>query len=421
MSIEITVPKLSATMEEAKVLRWLKQPGDVIREGELLVELETDKAALEVEATASGMLSEHRVSEGDTVAVGAVLAVLSAPGAAAETAPATPQASAPEPKRAPRLEDPSYATPTNLASGANGAMPGLRRPAAGPAKAAKASPLARRLARERGFSLDALRGTGPKGRVMRRDVESHQPAAKPSPAPTPASAASATAAEGLSKMRQAIAAQVSESHRTIPSFTLDRWVELDLLEEARDLFNRKLERQNQERLTVTDLVLQAMADVLPKHPKLLARWIDGNPPRVEQANGAAVGLVVALDDGLIIPVLSGLDGKGAEAVAAQRREAVASARSGRLGATFAGRATISLSNIGKLGVDRFEAIISPGETAILAVGRVSEKPVARNGALAVARGAHFTLSVDHRLIDGLTGAAFLSDLADRIERQTWRL
>ncbi len=419
MSIEITVPKLSATMEEAKVLRWLKQLGDAVREGELLVELETDKAALEVEATASGTLAERRVSEGDTVAVGAVLAVLSAPGAEKPAAPAAPKPAAPEPKRAPRLEDPSDAAPSQAPSTANGAMPDLRRPATVPTKAVNASPLARRLARERGFSLDALRGSGPHGRVMRRDVENHQPSAKPAPAPTaPASAANA---EGLSKMRQAIAAQVSESRRTIPSFTLDRWVELDLLEEARDLFNRKLERQNQERLTVTDLVLQAMADVLPKHPKLLARWVDGTPPRVEQANGAAVGLVVALEDGLMIPVLAGLDGKGAEAIAAQRREAVASARSGRLDAAFAAKATISLSNIGKLGVDRFEAIISPGETAILAVGRVSEKPVARNGALAVARGAHLTLSVDHRLIDGLTGAAFLSDLADRIERQTWRL
>jgi pyruvate dehydrogenase E2 component (dihydrolipoamide acetyltransferase) len=424
MSIEITVPKLSATMEEAKVLRWLKQPGDAVREGELLVELETDKAALEVEATASGTLSERKVNEGDTVAVGSVIAVLSASGEPAAPAAAAPAVasknSAPEPKRAPRLEDASYAaTPPKPANGANGAMPGLRRPAATPARAVKASPLARRIARERGFGLDTLRGTGPNGRVMRRDVESYQPAARPAPAAT--TPAPATNAEGLSKMRQAIAAQVSESRRTIPSFTLDRWVELELLEEARDLFNRKLERQNQQRLTVTDLVLQAMADVLPKHPKLLARWVDGNPPRVEQASGAAVGLVVALDDGLMIPVLSGLDGKGAEAIAAQRREAVASARGGRLGSAFAGKATISLSNIGKLGVDRFEAVISPGETAILAVGRVAEQPVARNGALTVARGAHFTLSVDHRLIDGLTGAAFLADLADRIERQTWRL
>lgn len=421
MSIEITVPKLSATMEEAKVLRWLKQPGDAVREGELLVELETDKAALEVEATASGTLSERKVNEGDTVAVGAVLAVLSAPGAAAAAPAPAAKASAPEPKRAPRLEDPSDAAPAKPVSGANGAMPGLRRPATVPARTVKASPLARRLARERGYSLDALRGTGPNGRIMRRDVESHQPVAKQAPAPAAAVPAPATNAEGLTKMRQAIAAQVSESRRTIPSFTLDRWVELDLLEEARDLFNRKLEKQNQQRLTVTDLVLQAMADVLPRHPKLLARWVDGNPPRIEQANDPAVGLVVALDDGLMIPVLAGLGGKGAEAIAAQRREAVASARGGRLGSAFAGKATISLSNIGKLGVDRFEAIISPGETAILAVGQVAEKPVARNGALAVARGAHFTLSVDHRLIDGLTGAAFLSDLADRIERQTWRL
>lgn len=420
MSIEIAVPKLSATMEEAKVLRWFKNPGDSVREGELLVELETDKAALEVEASASGTLAEQRANEGDTVSVGAVLAVLTVEGDAPTAAKATEKSESapPAPRRAPRLEDPAEPATPKVAAAGGSAMPPLRRPAPAPERRVRATPLARRLARQRGLDLSTVRGSGPRGRITRRDLD-----AAPAPTSAPAAPPAAATAEfgGLSRMRLAIAAQVSESHRTIPAFTLDRWVELDLLEDARELFNRKLARESGQKLTITDLILQAMADVLPAYPKMLSAWVDGPQPRVEEVPGVAIGLVVALDDGLMIPVLGELAGKGAEAISAQRRDALAAARSGRLGAAFAGRSTISLSNIGKLGVDRFEAIISPGETAILAVGRVHERPVARNGAMTVARGAHFTLSVDHRLIDGATGAAFLGNLAERIERQTWRL
>ena len=420
MSIEIKVPKLSATMEEAKVLRWFKDLGDIVRQGELLVELETDKTALEVEATAAGTLAERGAAEGDTIAVGAVLAVLTAqdseaPAPAGQTAP-SPSA---EQARTPSPEAQS-ASPGNTAT----AMPPLHRPPPAPVKAILATPLARRLARERGVDLNTVHGTGPRGRIRRRDLEATArllEQAPPERRAEPARKDPAPAANGVSKMRQAIAAQVSESRRTIPAFTLDRWVDLDLLEEARELFNRKLARQGALRLTMTDLVLQAMADVLALHPRLLEVWVEGTPARLEPVQGVAVGLAVALEDGLMVPVLADLGGKGVEAIAVMRREAIAAARAGRLSATLSAPASISLSNLGTFGIDRFEAIISPGQTAILALGRLHERPVARNGALAVARGAHFTLSVDHRLIDGATGAAFLGALAERIERQTWRL
>jgi len=220
-------------------------------------------------------------------------------------------------------------------------------------------------------------------------------------------------------MRQAIAAQVSESRRTIPSFTLDRWVGLELLEDARALFNRRLAPE--ERLTITDLVLQAVADVLARHPRMGLLWQEGPPAGTRPAEAGAIGMVVGLDEGVMIPVLKGLAGAGLAEIARQRREALAAVRAGRLGAAFSGTPALSVSNIGRVGVDRFEAIISPGETSILAIGRVHERAGVVNGGIRARTGAHFTLSVDHRLIDGLVGGAFLGALADRIERQTWHL
>jgi len=428
MAIEITVPKLSATMTEATVLRWAKAPGETVEAGELLVELETDKAALEVEATDSGVLTERRAEEGETVTVGAILAVLNGDEAAdgdaklaAETAAAPPRPAKSEPRKAQRLEDATAAGPVAPqsagAQSGGSAMPGLRRPRPAPQRRVLATPLARRIAAASGVSLEGIEGSGPRGRIRRHDVEKATASGRPRPTP-----AMRTAAGGrLSTMRQRIAAQVAESRRVIPSFSLDRWVELDLVEDSRRLLNRRQETAGGVRLTITDFILQAIADTLVRHPRLASVWRDGTEPAIETVEGGNVGLVVALDDGLMIPVLAGLAGQGLASVAERRQAAVAAARGGRLGAEQSGPASITFSNIGGYGVDRFEAIINPGETAILAMGRISERPVARGGALAVARGASFTLSVDHRVVDGVVGAAFLGDLAERLEKETWRL
>ncbi|MEQ9812277.1 MAG: dihydrolipoamide acetyltransferase family protein [Azospirillaceae bacterium] len=426
MAIEITVPKLSATMTEATVLRWAKAPGEMVEAGELLVELETDKAALEVEATGSGVLAERRAEEGDVVAVGAVLALLEpeAPpvkgGTAKAAAPGRKTESGKQPRKAQRLEDtgPSAtASSSAVPTGAGSPMPGLRRPRPAPQRRVLATPLARRIAAASGVALEDIRGSGPRGRIRRRDVEraaaSGQGRALASPRPVSGGA--------LSTMRRRIAAQVAESRRVIPSFSLDRWVALDLVEDSRRLLNRRQEAAGGVRLTVTDFIVQAIADILPRHPRLAGVWRDGTEPAIDTVDGGNVGLVVALDDGLMIPVLQGLTGQGLAVVAERRRAAVEAARGGRLGADQSGPAAITFSNIGGHGVDRFEAIINPGETAILAMGRIAERPVARGGALAVARGASFTLSVDHRVVDGVVGAAFLGALADRLEKETWRL
>jgi pyruvate dehydrogenase E2 component (dihydrolipoamide acetyltransferase) len=424
MASEITVPKLSATMEEATLLKWHKAVGDTIREGDVLVELETDKAALEVEATASGILTEQKASEGDTVSVGAVIALLDGDSKPAEKITATPVASEAV-AQAPRLEQVNAAAEGPQV--ASRAITGLGRPRPAQERKVMATPLARRLAMEADVKLQDLRGTGPRGRVTRKDVESHlsyltkilpQSAISSKPPGQGEQARVDAGQGGTLRMRRAIAAQVSESRRTIPSFTLDRWVEFDMLEDARDLLNRR--RDETERLTVTDLLIQAIADVLPEHAAIRSVW-NSNTEQCDFREEITLGMVVATPNGLMIPVLSGIGKLGLEALSNLRRSAIEAVRTGRLGSQFSGRATLSLSNVGRLGVDRFEAIINPGETAILAIGRLAERPVARKGALAVARGANLTLSVDHRVIDGMVGGSFLGDLADRIERQTWRL
>jgi pyruvate dehydrogenase E2 component (dihydrolipoamide acetyltransferase) len=217
-------------------------------------------------------------------------------------------------------------------------------------------------------------------------------------------------------MRQAIAAQVSLSRGTIPAFAIDRWVDLGLAEDTRAAFNAR--GGPALRLTLTDMLLQALADVLPAHPTLLSRWQAGDPPQIVTASDVAIGLAVALDEGLMIPVLDGLGGLGLDDIAQRRSAAVTRARSGRAGEDSA--ATLTVSNIGAAGADRFEAIINPGEAAILAMGRLRESVIAKQGAIRVARGATLTLSVDHRLIDGRTGAAFLAALAQRLEGGGWR-
>lgn len=420
MTIEISVPKLSATMEEAMVLRWHKKTGEQVREGEVLVELETDKTALEVEATASGTLVEQTAQEGEQVPVGGTLGVLD--DGSSDTPAKT---SHPHPTE--RVGAPS--SPLHLEEAGAAIMPGRPQPFTG--ERIKATPLARRLAREQGLDLSVVVGTGSRGRITSRDIE--EAATRPNAATEPAPAAekrdpAPTAMPplqgahyngGLSRMRQAIAAQVGESRRTIPSFTLARWIDLGMVEGARATFNERLDRNG--RLTLTDFVIQALGDVLPAHPRLMSIWQDGAEPRIETVNAVNVGLAVALDDGVVIPVLDDLAGLGLASIAERRRRAMAAARDGRLGAAFSGAATITVSNIGRHGVDRFEAIINPGQSAILAIGRLREQVIAERGSMRIAQGADFTLSVDHRLIDGMVGAAFLGALGDRIERQTWRL
>ncbi len=381
--MDLLVPKLSATMETATVLRWLKQAGERVRLGEPIVELETDKAALEVEAPGDGTLASVAAAEGAVLPIGALLATIAADGAAT-----------PAPARIP------------------------------------ASPLARRLARTYGVDLAQITGSGPHGRRRKRDVlgaarpapaapRSASTDSRPSAPPLPRPVAGDTV-EPLSPMRRRIAEAVALSRRTIPAFALDRWVETRAIAAARETLGPEIEQASGVRLTLTDFLLQALADTLASLPRLLGRFAeaDGGPVRVTPAR-IDIGLVVATEDGMMIPKLRDLRGQNLGAIAAMRQAAVQRARAGRLAAADAEAASITLSNLGRGGADRFEAIIEPGQSSIVAAGREQERVVARGGAIVITRGLNLTVSVDHRLIDGRAGAAFLGRLAERIERGPW--
>jgi pyruvate dehydrogenase E2 component (dihydrolipoamide acetyltransferase) len=403
--MDFLLPKLSATMETAKVARWLKQVGDSVRMGEPLVELETDKTAMDVESPIDATVEAILAAEGDEVPVGQGLARLRAVGdAPTAITPEKPIAAVPEPAApavgavigAPRIETPP--TPPRIL----------------------ASPLAKHLAGIHALSLSGLSGSGPNGRIRKRDVLAAADVQTVKPAGAPQAAALSSGGEPLSAIRGAIAQSVALSRRTIPSFVLDRWVETTAIARARTTFGFEAEQAAGVKLTFTDFLLQAMADSLAQTPRLLDLWREegGRPARLRSAT-IDIGLVVALADGVMIPVLRDLKGKTLGEIAAARQAAVQRARAGRLTSSDYRPASISLSNIGKGGADRFEAIINPEQTAILAVGREHEKAVARSGAITVGKGVNLTLSVDHRLIDGVVGAEFLGTLADRIELGPW--
>ncbi len=423
--MDFILPPLSATMESAKVLRWFKQAGDRVLAGEPLVEVETDKASMEIEAPADGTLTAIAAPEGATVPAGARLATLEVAGGAAAPAAAPMPAAAPVLAAAPATK-PAAVTATPAASAAP-VVPRPAPPASGVAPRVLASPLAKRLAAEHGLDLSRLTGTGPNRRIRKRDVlaaaagRGPAVARAPSSVPSPAVAlGDSRSGEAMSAMRLRVAETVSASRRTIPAFSLDRWVDAASLHQARESLGQSVERESGVRTTVTDFLLQAMADALRGHRAILDRWVetDTGPRRVASPT-IDVGLVVALDEGMMIPVLRDLGDKSLAEIARMRRDAVARVRAGRLIPSDTQPAAIALSNLGTGGADRFDAIINPGQSSILAVGREHERVVARGGWPVVAKGFHLTLSVDHRLIDGVRGARFIGALAERIEFGPW--
>ena len=404
--MDFLVPKLSATMESAKVLRWLKEAGQRVRQGEALVELETDKAAIEVEAPADGTLESILAPEGTELPIGAALGRLTTSGA-------EPAASA----------SPAKAAPTHIVKAKKPAPAPASTPApASPAAGLRipASPLARRLAGDAGIELKGLSGSGPGGRIRKRDILAALGARGHAPAARPRGPSAASAPGSLSPMRIKIAEAVALSRRTIPAFALDRWVEIAALERALQELGPRIERDGGVKITVTDLLLQAMSDTLAGQPEILDRWVEeGGKPQRLAPGSIDIGLVVAVEGGMMIPVLADLGGRSLAEIAHARRDAVQRVRTGRLIAADSLPASISLSNLGQSGIDRFEAIINPGQASILAVGRSHDRVIARGGAPVVAREFHLTFSVDHRLIDGRRGAEFLGALAERIEFGPW--
>ncbi|MEV4004476.1 dihydrolipoamide acetyltransferase family protein [Actinomadura sp. NPDC049753] len=420
---EILMPRLSDTMEEGVISSWQKQPGDEVAVGDVIVDIETDKAVMEYEAYEAGVLEKILVAEGETAAIGAPIAVIvPAGGARPEPAPAAAARPAAEPERAPAAE----AAPEPAAVPAAAAAPPR---ANGRAAASRppSSPLARRLARDHGIDLATLTGSGPGGRIVRADIEAAVRSAGPA-APAPAAAAQAAAAPApsapavqaraddpdveavpLNRFRKVAARRLTESKREAPHFYLNREVDAEALLAFRATLNEALAPA---KVSVNDLVVKAVATALREHPAVNVSYTEENLLFHKRVH---VGVAVAVEDGLVVPVVRDADRMSVSQIGRETRELAAKARDGKLSAREMSGGTFSVSNLGMFGVDSFSAVINPPEAAILAVGAVRDEPVVRDGQVVPGKRMTVTLSVDHRATDGATAAKFLARLAELLQ------
>jgi pyruvate dehydrogenase E2 component (dihydrolipoamide acetyltransferase) len=411
MATKVVMEALSPTMEEGRLVKWTKAVGDAVKSGETLAEVETDKAVMELVARADGQLLQQAVKEGDTVPVGDVVAYIGAPGESV----ATPTAGAP----AQPVGSGERGAVAVAAQVAASPQPSTVTVAAGPVAAAdatrvKASPLARRIAREAGVDLKLVQGSGPGGRVVRRDVESAPATAafmavpvRPLPAPrSPVSAPSGAAYEDvpLTQIRKTIAKRLATSLGPVPHFFLTSEVDMERAAEAREALN--------EKISFNDIILKAVALALTKHRACNAWWQDDH---IRYWNEVHLGMAVAVEDGLITPVLRDADRRPLSEIGAVARELAQRARERRLKPEEYTGSTFSVSNLGMFDIDEFTAVINPPEAGIVAVGAIVPKPVVVDGEVTVRRRVRLTMSCDHRVIDGATGAAFLKTLKQMLE------
>jgi len=415
----IEMPKLSDTMTVGTLVKWLKKEGDAVKTGDILAEVETDKATMELESFFDGVLLATFVQAGSEVPLGAALCAI---GKAGETV--TPPAPKAAPAPAPAAPAPS-ATPAPAPAPAPVPAPAPQ-PAAAPvpsgsAERIKISPLARKLAAEKGINPARLSGSGPGGRIVRADILSAPAAGAPKAAGPAFSGGGSSGARGpvqeeksvpVSNMRATTARRLLESKTQIPHFYLEVSVDTGPLLELRAQLNTALEAQG-VKLSVNDFILKASAEALRRVPAVNCSW---EGAAIHQFSAAHVSFAVAIPDGLITPVIRDAHLKTLFAVSSEAKALGKRARERKLApAEFTG-GTFCVSNLGMMGIDRFSAIINPPNAAILAVGATVSTPVVKDGAIAVGQRMALTLSVDHRVVDGAVGAAFLAALRELIEK-----
>ncbi len=412
MAAEVIMPQMGFDMKEGTVVRWIKREGDEVARGEPVVEIETDKAVVEVEAAAAGVLRKLVVGEGVTVPVGQIIAVIAA---ADEELPE----SALPPVQVAETDPLAHTVPqprAEVETGQRGGAPELDAPAPPPARQdqrLRASPLARREAEERGIDLALVVGTGPNGRITRSDVAKLASGAPPAPAPQRTSAqAPAGQVVPLSRMRQAIAANMTRSKQEVPHFYVS--VEVDMTEavKLRGQANEALE--GDARVSINDMVIKACAMALPKHPVFNASYTGQGLHLHGEIN---IGIAVALEEGLIAPAIVDAGSKSLVEIAQASRRVAERARAGKLSADEYTGATFNVTNLGMYNVESFSAIITPPQSAALAVGSVRQVPVfVDNGEVRAAGLMKLTLSIDHRAADGAQAASFLADIKNSLER-----
>ncbi len=448
MPTNVIMPALELAQETGKVLRWIKAPGDSVRKGEPIVEIETDKVTVEIEAPASGILSHVTAQEGDVIPVGQTIALIaeSAAAAGAPLIPPSPQRGEGErarPAPAETLSPVGRGQGEGTENGKIKASPLARRIAeehgvdlariktstgkiekadvlafvesrktagnGGVGRIVAASPKARRLAAERGVELSTLRGSGPGGAVLVADIPATAPPLTTGPLTSrPLTLPSPQRGEGVSTVWRIMAERMTASWTTAPHFYLVREVNVARLV----AWLGTARKQTGARITYTDLLVKLVAATLAQHPRVNVSWKDGALERHAEIN---IGLAVALEDGLVVPVIARADTLGLKDIATRREDLVTRAQAGKLRPPDIQGGVFTISNLGMYGVDAFSAIVNPPQAAILAVGRIADRVVPVNGQPAVQPTMTLTLSGDHRALDGARSAQFLGALADLIE------
>jgi pyruvate dehydrogenase E2 component (dihydrolipoamide acetyltransferase) len=410
MAVSVVMPALEMAQETGKLVSWRKKEGEKVAKGEMLLEVETDKAVVEIEAQAEGILGGVTARVGDVVPVGQTIAWLLKPG---EQAPATTVQA-----QTGRTMD---KTSASAASPAAAAAPASAAASAGPARI---SPKARRLAKELGVDVTRLRGSGPDGEVVAEDVQAAakaaapatSPAVVPPPGAAPAPGAQPGPIEPSSSIGRLMAERTTQSWTTVPHFFVTRDVDGGALVSLRDRLGPSVEKNSGVKLTYTDLLTAIVARVLTRHPRMNASWIGDS---VRPNPQVRVGLAMAVSDGVVVGVIDNADGGEIADIAVQRRDLTERARSGKLTPADITGATFTISNLGMYHVDQFTAIIVPPQAGILAVGAMSDRVVPMPGALipiGVRPMLTLTLSCDHRVVDGARGAAFLHDVVEAIQK-----
>lgn len=421
MAEVVYMPKLSDTMTEGVVATWTKNVGDAVKSGEVLAEIETDKATMEFESFYDGVLLHIGVPTGQAAPVNSVLAIIGEAGedisavlanaAAGAPGAATAAPEAQTPAAVAETPDPVAAAPVAPAAPAAPA-PVAQAPVANNSERVLASPLAKKLAAERGIAIEAVAGTGENGRIVKRDIDHYVPY---TPAANVASYVAAPAGtvsytdEPISQMRKTIARRLAESKFTAPHFYLTLDIDMDAAIATR----KGLNSLDGVKVSFNDMVIKAVAMALRKHPAINSAWMGDFIRRNEHVN---IGVAVAVDEGLLVPVVRFADGKGLTQIAAEVREYAQKAKDKKLQPADWEGNTFTISNLGMFGIESFTAIVNPPDACILAIGGIKEVPVVKNGQVVPGNVMKVTLSCDHRVVDGASGAAFLQTFKTYMEQ-----
>jgi pyruvate dehydrogenase E2 component (dihydrolipoamide acetyltransferase) len=424
MATKVFMEALSPTMEEGRLVKWLKNEGDAVKSGEPLAEVETDKAIMELVARGDGILRKRLVNEGESRPVGQLVGVIAAKdenidailqeGGRGKEEGAAPkveqQVAAPASAAAPSPPAAAKASATAAPPSSSPLPPS----SSGNGERAKSSPLARRIASERGVDISSMQGSGPGGRIIKRDIEAAASGpTRPAAAPSAVARRPSTGAEfddiPLTQIRKTIARRLSESIGPIPTFYLTAEYDLTRVVEMREAM---LELGDEFKVSINDILLKATATALAQHPEVNAHWLGD---KIRQHNRVHLGMAVATDDGLIVPVIFDADRKRLSEISREAKELAKLARDRKLKPEQYTGSTFSISNLGMMQIDQFTAIINPPEVAILAVGTAEDQPVVVDGELRTRKRVRVTMSCDHRAVDGAVGARFLVTLRRLIE------